>query len=114
MDTAAADQLVLDLMRQLWAEMAQGETQTVWEGLGRGEYCHNWGSAPTYFLSRRVLGVRVDDPGVAIGGLSSSRVWETSVGLKGRWSLNSVPCRCGGRKPTTERSLHSKCRFPRT
>ena len=62
MDAPAADQLVLDLMRQRWAEMAQGETQTVWETFRRGECCHNWGSAPTYFLSKRVLGVRVDDP----------------------------------------------------
>jgi alpha-L-rhamnosidase len=62
MDMAAADQLVLDLMRQRWAEMAKGETQTAWETFDRDEYCHNWGSAPTYFLSRRVLGVRVDDP----------------------------------------------------
>ena len=63
MDTAAADQLVLDLMRQRWAEMAKGETQTVWEGFGPGaEPCHVMGSTPTYHLSRRILGVRVDGP----------------------------------------------------
>lgn len=62
MDTAVADQLVLDLMRERWAEMAKSETRTVSENFGSEERCHNWGTAPTYFLSKYVLGVRVADP----------------------------------------------------
>ena len=62
MNTAAVDQLVLDLMREHWASMTKGETQTTWENFTPHERCHNWGSAPTYFLSKYVLGVRVDDP----------------------------------------------------
>ncbi|MBN2291393.1 MAG: alpha-L-rhamnosidase N-terminal domain-containing protein [Pirellulales bacterium] len=64
MDSARADQLVLDLMRQRWAEMVKGETQTTREGFnGLGsEPCHIMGSTPTYHLSRHVLGVGVDEP----------------------------------------------------
>jgi hypothetical protein len=62
MDTASADQMVLDLMRQRWADMAKGETQTTWEGFQPAEFCHVMGSTPTYHLSRRVLGVGVDGP----------------------------------------------------
>ncbi|MFA6240881.1 MAG: alpha-L-rhamnosidase N-terminal domain-containing protein [Candidatus Hydrogenedentales bacterium] len=57
-----ADQLVLDLTRTRWKTMSESETGTAWEGFGPGEYCHNMGSAPTLFLSRYVLGVRVDGP----------------------------------------------------
>ena len=49
MDTAAADQLVLDLMRQHWAEMARGETQTVWEDFLPNEYCHVYGQHADVF-----------------------------------------------------------------
>ena len=62
MDTAAADQLALNLMRQRWAEMAKGETQTTWEDFSPNEPCHIMGSTPTYHLSRCVLGVKVDGP----------------------------------------------------
>ncbi len=62
MDTDATDQLVIDLIRQRWKPMAEGETGTVWEGFGPGEYCHDMGATPAYFLSRYVLGVRIDAP----------------------------------------------------
>jgi hypothetical protein len=62
MNTAAADQVVLDLMRERWASMSTGETRTTWETFEPGERRHNWGAALTYFLSKYVLGVRVDEP----------------------------------------------------
>lgn len=62
MNTDAADQLALDLIRHRWRAMAEGESKTAWESFGPGEYCHDMGSAPPYFLSRYVLGVRVDGP----------------------------------------------------
>ncbi|MBX7255351.1 MAG: alpha-L-rhamnosidase N-terminal domain-containing protein [Candidatus Hydrogenedentes bacterium] len=62
MNNDKADQLVLDLIRTRWKAMSESETGTGWENFGPGEYCHNMGSAPTLFLSRYVLGVRVDGP----------------------------------------------------
>ena len=63
MNTPLADLLVMNLMRQNWAEMVKGETHTAWEGFSRlAEPCHIMGSTPTYFLSRYVLGVGVDGP----------------------------------------------------
>ena len=61
-DTQDADRRVLDIIRQKWSAMAEGETQTVWEGFGPGENCHESGSVPAYFLSAYVLGVRLDGP----------------------------------------------------
>jgi alpha-L-rhamnosidase len=61
-DTARADQIVLDLIRQRWATMATYETQTTSEGFSPGEMCHEAGAVPAYFLSRYVLGVRTEDP----------------------------------------------------
>ncbi len=60
--TDEADQLVLDLMRQRYGPMTEGETETVWEAFGGNEFCHQAGSAPAYFLSAYVLGVRVSGP----------------------------------------------------
>ena len=62
MDTDAADRFALDLIRRRWAAMADGETQTTWEGFGPGENCHEAGGAPTIYLSRHVLGVQEDGP----------------------------------------------------
>ena len=61
-DTDEADRLALKLIRNRWAVMARGETQTTWEDFGAGEKCHESGAAPTYFLSAYVLGVRTDGP----------------------------------------------------
>ncbi|MCP4640686.1 MAG: hypothetical protein GY851_09650 [bacterium] len=73
MDTDAADQLVLDLVRERWRAMADSETGTVWEGFTPHEWCHNMGAAPTLFLSRYVLGVRVLGP-----------VWENRILIEPR------------------------------
>jgi alpha-L-rhamnosidase len=62
MDTDAADREVLDLMRQRFGAMTRNETGTVWEGFGGGEFCHQMGSQPAYYLSAYVLGVRTDGP----------------------------------------------------
>ncbi|MBI4325729.1 MAG: alpha-L-rhamnosidase N-terminal domain-containing protein [Chloroflexi bacterium] len=61
-DTDPADREVLDLVRERWGPMANGETGTVWEGFGPGESCHEAGAVPAYFLSAYVLGVRLDGP----------------------------------------------------
>jgi len=61
-DTDALDREVLDLMRTRWAPMIQGETGSVWESFGGGEYIHQMGAPPAYYLSAYVLGVRVDGP----------------------------------------------------
>jgi alpha-L-rhamnosidase len=62
MDTAVADQLVLDKIRRRWANIAKSETGTVWaEDVGE-VCCHIYGATPTYYLSRHVLGVGVDGP----------------------------------------------------
>ena len=58
----AADQKALDTIRKRWAPMTTFETGTTWEGFGPGENCHDMGSTPTIYLSRRVLGVQVDGP----------------------------------------------------
>ena len=63
--TDHADRMVLSLIRQKWATMAQSETQTVWEGFSPGENCHEAGAVPAYFLSAFVLGVRLDEPATA-------------------------------------------------
>ncbi len=60
--TNAADQKALDTIHKRWAPMTTFETQTTWEGFGPGENCHDMGSPPTIYLSRRVLGVQVDGP----------------------------------------------------
>lgn len=81
MNTGKADRLALDLIRTRWKAMSEGETSTTWEGFGPGEYCHNMGSAPALFLSRYVLGVRVDGPVKArriliqprLGGLTEAK-----------------------------------------
>ena len=72
-DTDEADRLVLALMREKWAAMAQSETGTVWEGFGPGENCHEAGSVPGYILSARVLGVSLEGP-----------VWERRLRLEPR------------------------------
>ena len=61
-NTKKADQLVLDIIRNKWAAMANSETQTCWEGFEPGENCHEAGSVPAYFLSAYILGVRLDGP----------------------------------------------------
>ncbi len=59
MDTDATDGEVLAVIRDFWAAMARGETNTVWESFGGGEFIHQMGSAPGYYLSAYVLGVRL-------------------------------------------------------
>ncbi|NOY83160.1 MAG: hypothetical protein GXP31_19375 [Kiritimatiellaeota bacterium] len=61
-DTPESDNEALNLIRTRWGPMLERETGTVSEGFGGGEWCHEAGAAPAYFLSIRVLGVRVDLP----------------------------------------------------
>lgn len=66
---------MLDVIRQLWGGMLDGQTTTFWESFANGNlgggryptrsYCHAWSAGPAYTLSRYVLGVRIDKPGGA-------------------------------------------------
>ena len=61
-NTKQADQLVLDIIRQKWAAMANSETHTTWESFSPGENCHEAGTVPAFFLSAYVLGVHLNGP----------------------------------------------------
>ncbi|MBN1343949.1 MAG: alpha-L-rhamnosidase N-terminal domain-containing protein [Phycisphaerae bacterium] len=62
MNTDQADRLALSLIRGRYEPMTRGETGTVWESFGGGEWCHQAGAVPAYYLSAYVLGVRMEEP----------------------------------------------------
>lgn len=52
-----------DCVRRLWGVMVDAPTGTIWEHFNRGKsLVHAWSTAPNYFLSTRVLGVRLAFP----------------------------------------------------
>jgi len=63
--------LLLPLIREKWGFMVEQGATTFWENLhldmGKTwwtrSYCHAWSAAPTYFLSRYILGVQPVSPG---------------------------------------------------
>jgi alpha-L-rhamnosidase len=61
LDTAAGDAEVLARMRGQWGNMVVngGDAGTAWETFFRSESTHNYGAVPVWFLSSRVLGVRL-------------------------------------------------------
>jgi hypothetical protein len=53
-----------EIVRRDWGDMVNKGATTFWEQLGRTRsHCHAWSAAPTYFLSRYVLGVHPASPG---------------------------------------------------
>jgi hypothetical protein len=53
-----------EIVRKEWGYMVQVGATTFWEMLGSTRSnCHAWSAAPTYFLSRYVLGVHPEGPG---------------------------------------------------
>jgi alpha-L-rhamnosidase len=70
MNTSAMDLEVLSEIRRRWTPMVKfqqdagtlSESFTDEYGEGASESCHNYGSVPAWFLSSRVLGVRMDGP----------------------------------------------------
>ena len=68
MDTAEADRIALDEIRNRWRNMVSflDDAGTLSEsfvddcGGGMSESCHNYGAVPAYFLSSYVLGVRAE------------------------------------------------------
>jgi alpha-L-rhamnosidase len=52
------------IVRKEWGYMLDVDATTFWEQLGKTRsHCHAWSAAPTYFLSRYVLGVHPEGPG---------------------------------------------------
>lgn len=52
------------IVRKEWGDMVDKGATTFWEQLGKTRsYCHAWSAAPTFFLSRYVLGVHPTAPG---------------------------------------------------
>jgi hypothetical protein len=53
------------IIETLWGPMAATGNDTVWERfeVAGGSFCHAWSAAPTYMLTRYVLGVRPTQPG---------------------------------------------------
>ncbi|MCD6509852.1 MAG: alpha-L-rhamnosidase N-terminal domain-containing protein [Thermoprotei archaeon] len=61
---------IIDYIRRYWGFMLDRGATTFWEtfpgwmkDIWTRSYCHGWSSAPTYFLSTLILGVRPAKPG---------------------------------------------------
>ncbi|MFH1007445.1 MAG: family 78 glycoside hydrolase catalytic domain [Candidatus Latescibacterota bacterium] len=59
-NSATADRLMLDLIRWKWAPLLEMDTRTTPEDFYGGAWVHEAGTAPAWFLSSFVLGVRVE------------------------------------------------------
>ncbi len=78
--TEAAEQF----MRRYWNMMLEAGAKTWWEFFSpQASWCHAWSSAPTHYLSCRVLGVRFPEPGnpdvVAIDPHPGTLEWASGV-----------------------------------
>jgi len=73
-----------EFMRTCWGYMLDKGAWTCWEDfLGGDSLCHAWSSAPTFYLSSQVLGVKFPEPGnpdvVRIFGNPGSLEWARGV-----------------------------------
>ncbi len=79
-----------DTVRTYWGKQVEAGATTCWETYNANHvrmtrsHCHGWSAAPTYFLSRHVLGVQPLEPGFA-----TVRVAPQLSGLK--WARGRVP-----------------------
>lgn len=61
---AEEDLAALDEIRKHWKWMLEREATTCWENFTiEGSLCHAWASAPTYYLSTEVLGIKFPQAG---------------------------------------------------
>ena len=82
---------MLRLFRERWGFMLEKGATTFWETFPGWEkdrwtrsWCHGWSSAPTYFLTTEVLGVKPAEPGFSLVEISPN-----PCGLK--WAKGRVP-----------------------
>ncbi len=81
---------MVSIVRDRWGSMTDKGATTFWEtfpqeqGWWTRSYCHAWSAAPTYFLSRHVLGAWWDAP-----GYSRARIAPKPCGLT--WARGRVP-----------------------
>jgi len=60
---------MIEVIRQYWGEQVKAGATTFWETYDPNavrmtrSHCHGWSAAPTYFLSRFVLGISPGEPG---------------------------------------------------
>lgn len=78
--------LVRRIIEKLWGPMATAGNDTFWEQFVQenGTSCHAWSAAPTYILSRLVLGIRPLKP-----GYHSYEVAPHPAGLT--WAKGKIP-----------------------
>jgi hypothetical protein len=72
-----------EFMRTCWGHMLDHGAWTCWEYFIHGEgasLCHAWSSAPTHYLSSRVLGVTFPEP----GNSNVVRIWPHPARSSGR------------------------------
>ncbi len=73
-----------EFMRRNWSMMLEGGARTWWEFFSpRASWCHAWASAPTHYLSSRVLGVTFPEPGnpdvIAVDPHPGTLTWASGV-----------------------------------
>jgi alpha-L-rhamnosidase len=77
-----------EFMRSCWGHMLDHGAWTCWEYFIHGEgasLCHAWSSAPTHYLSSRVLGVTFPEP----GNVNVVRIWPYPGSLQ--WAAGTYP-----------------------
>jgi len=90
--------LLAKIVRTEWGRMVDQGASTFWETLhNTRSNCHAWSAAPTYFLSRYVLGVHP-----AAAGFDSILIAPLTIDLK--WAKGTVPTPAGNVTIHWERS----------
>jgi len=81
---------MLETIRQYWGEQVRAGATTFWETYDPNaarmtrSHCHGWSAAPTYFLTRYVLGIQPAEPGYKL-----IRIAPPPIDL--RWARGRVP-----------------------
>lgn len=83
---AGEDSAALNEIRRRWGWMLERGATTCWENFTiENSLCHAWSSAPTYYLSTEVLGIKFPEP----GNLDKVSIEPHPGDL--RWARGSIP-----------------------